>query len=60
MSPALLETLRAGKAALRSQRESAYLREKVRMGLELQRICLPLIARQRPLTEWERSWEVTP
>jgi hypothetical protein len=60
VSPQLLETLRAGKADLRRQRESADLPEKVRLVLELQRICLPLIARQRPLAEWERPWDVTP
>jgi hypothetical protein len=60
VSQGLLDALRAGKANLRRQRESADLREKVRMVLELQRICLPLIARQRRLAEWERPWGVTP
>lgn len=60
VSPELLDALRAGKAALRRQREQADLREKVRIVLELQRVCLPLIARQRPLAEWERPWSVSP
>jgi len=59
-SPELLEALRAGKAALRRQRERLALREKVRILLELQRLCMPLIARHRPLAEWERPWEITP
>lgn len=59
-SPELLAALRAGKAALRRQREEADLREKIRIVLELQRFCLPLIARQRELAEWERPWTVTP
>jgi hypothetical protein len=60
VSPELLDALRAGKAALRRQREQADLREKVRMVLELQQLCLPLIARQRRLAAWERPWAVTP
>jgi hypothetical protein len=60
VSPELLDALRAGKADLRRQRETADLPEKVRMVLELQRICLPLIARQRHLAEWEHPWDVTP
>lgn len=59
-TPELMQALRAGKAALRRQRESLDLREKVRIVLELQRICLPLIAQRRPLAEWERPWEITP
>lgn len=55
-----MDALRAGKAALRRQREEADLREKIRIVLELQRLCLPLIARQRRLAEWERPWMVTP
>ena len=60
VSQELLDALRAGKAALRRQREQADLREKVRMVLELQRLCLPLLARRRQLAEWERPWTVTP
>lgn len=60
VSPELLDALRAGKVVLRRQREQADLREKVRIVLELQRFCLPLIARQRRLAEWERPWAVTP
>jgi len=60
VSPELLGALRAGKAALRAQHEKADLREKIRIVLELQRLCLPLIARQRQLAAWERPWAVTP
>lgn len=59
-SPELLDALRAGKAALHRQRENLALREKVRMVLELQRLCLPLIERRRRLAEWERPWAITP
>jgi hypothetical protein len=59
-SPELLESLREGKAAMRRRRESADLREKVRIVLELQRLCLPLLARHRSLSVWERPWEITP
>lgn len=59
-SPELLAALREGKAALRRQRERQDLREKIRIVLELQRICLPLIERRRRLAEWERPWAITP
>lgn len=59
-SPELLAVLRAGKAALHRQRENLDLREKVRMVLELQRLCFPLIKRHRRLAEWERPWAITP
>jgi hypothetical protein len=59
-SPKLLDALREGKAALRRQREKLDLREKVRIVLEMQRICLPLIVRRRRLAEWERPWAITP
>jgi hypothetical protein len=59
-SPELLDALRKGKVALRRQRENLDFRDKVRMVLELQRICLPLIRRRRPLAEWERAWAITP
>jgi hypothetical protein len=36
------------------------LREKVQIVLEMQRVCLPLIARRRRLAEWERPWAITP
>ena len=60
VSPELLEALRAGKADLRRQRAKAGLREKIRIVLELQRLCLPLIERRRRLAEWERPWAITP
>jgi hypothetical protein len=36
------------------------LREKVRQGMELRRLQLPLMARQRPLQPWERPWDIEP
>jgi hypothetical protein len=59
-SPELPDALRVGKAALRRQREQADLSEKIRIVFELQRLCLPRIARERQLAEWERPWAVTP
>jgi hypothetical protein len=60
VSPELLDALREGKAVLRRQREKANPREKIRIVLELQRLCLPLIERRRRLAEWERPWEIIP
>jgi hypothetical protein len=56
----LLQTLRAGKAALRQQRIALPLPEKVKLLLELQRIYCSMVARQRPLRSWERPWDVEP
>jgi hypothetical protein len=36
------------------------LKEKVAMVIELQRIYLPLLKRQRPLASWEHPWDVEP
>ena len=57
---ALLASLRKGKSELHGQRMSMPLREKIELVLELQRVCLPLIKRQRPLAPWERPWSITP
>jgi hypothetical protein len=59
-SEQLLATLRDGKAQHHEEQRGLPLREKVRIVLELQRICLPLIARLRPLQAWERPWAVEP
>ena len=59
-SPELLDALREGKSTLRRRREKSDLREKIRIVLELQRLCLPVIQRRRPLAEWERPWPITP
>lgn len=59
-SDALLQQLRDGKAALHRHHANLPLPEKVRIVMELQRIVLPLIARQRPLRSWERPWEIEP
>lgn len=56
----LLEQLREGKAQLRAQRRNLSLAEKVGAVIELQRACLPLLARQRPLRRWERVWDLEP
>jgi hypothetical protein len=56
----LLQRLWSGKAALHRRHASLPLPEKVRLVIELQRIVLPLIARQRPLRSWERVWEIEP
>lgn len=59
-SEALLKQLREGKAALHRRHAELALPEKVRLVMELQRIVLPLLARQRPLRPWERAWELEP
>ena len=56
----LMERLWKGKAALHQRHANLPLPEKVRLVMELQRIVLPLIARQRPLRSWERPWEIEP
>jgi hypothetical protein len=56
----LLDQLRRGKAALHRRHAALPLPEKVRLVMELQRIVLPLIARQRALRSWERPWEIEP
>ena len=59
-TPELLAALRAGKSALRDERRAMSLPEKVRAVIELQRACLPLLARQRPLDPWEKVWSAEP
>lgn len=59
-SEQLLSALRQAKAEFHEAQRELPLREKVRLVIELQRMCLPLIARQRPLRPWERPWEVEP
>jgi hypothetical protein len=59
-SKILVERLRTGKAALHAWHASLPLPEKVRLVMELQRIVLPLVARQRPLRSWERPWIIEP
>jgi hypothetical protein len=56
----LLQQLWKGKAALHARHANLPLPEKVRLVIELQRIVLPLIARQRPLRAWEKVWEIDP
>jgi hypothetical protein len=59
-TPELLRRLFQGKAALRAQRASLPLRQKVAQLLELQRLQYPLLKRQRTLSAWERPWEIEP
>ena len=59
-TPELLATLRQGKAQLRRERRMLSLPDKVRAVVELQRVCLPLLARRRMLRPWERIWETKP
>ena len=56
----LLDRLWKGKAALHRRHANLPLPEKVRLVIELQRIVLPLIARQRALRSWERPWDIEP
>jgi hypothetical protein len=58
--PDLLARLWQGKADLHRRHASLPLPEKVRLVIELQRMVLPLLARQRPLRSWERPWEIEP
>ena len=59
-TPELLSRLRQGKAELLGRRTQMSLKDKVAMVLELQRICYPLLKRQRPLASWERPWDIEP
>jgi hypothetical protein len=59
-SPELLSRLRQGKADLHARHAALSLKEKVAIVLELQRICLPLIQKRRPLAPWEHPWDVEP
>jgi hypothetical protein len=59
-SAELIAKLRQGKDDLRRARETMALPEKMRQVMKLQRLQHPLLARQRPLQEWERPWDVEP
>ena len=59
-SEELVQRLRQGKVEMHARHASLPLPEKVRLVMELQRMLLPLIARQRPLRSWERPWEIDP
>ena len=59
-SEQLLAALRRAKSDLHREHRELPLREKVRLVVELQKICLPMIARQRPLRPWERLWVIEP
>lgn len=53
-----LDRLREGKRQLREARQAMTLPEKVREVVRLQAAVLPMIRRQRPLTEIERVWRI--
>lgn len=57
-TPELIAALRRGKAALRHERQTLPLPEKVRAVIELQQVCLPILARQRALRPWESVWDL--
>lgn len=59
-SEELLQRLWRGKAEMHALHANLSLPEKVRLVVELQRMVLPLIARQRPLHPWERPWDIEP
>ena len=56
----LLQRLREGKQQLHRRARELPLPEKVRRVIALQRMILPLLARQRPLRAHERVWEENP
>ena len=59
-SAELMAALHAGKSTFHRERTQLPLREKVRLNLYLQHVCLPLIKRHRRLAAWERPWEISP
>jgi len=54
----LLQRLRDGKAALRRDRRSAPLEEKLRELVQAQRMYVEIVASRRPLNPWERPWDI--
>ncbi len=52
----LMKRLRDGKQELHRRARALPLPEKVRRVIELQRLTLPLLAKQRPLRHHERVW----
>ena len=54
----LLASLREAKADRHRRQAQLPLPEKVRLVVELQRLCLPLLERRRPLAPWERPWQI--
>jgi hypothetical protein len=55
-----MEALRRGKAELHRRHSELPLKEKVRIVLELQRICWPLLAGRDTLPAWKKPWQVEP
>ena len=56
----LLASLHEAKADRHRRQAQLPLPEKVRLVVELQRLCLPLLERRRPLAPWERPWQIEP
>ena len=56
----LLASLREAKADRHRRQAQLPLPEKVRLVVELQLLCLPLLERRRPLAPWERPWQLEP
>ena len=54
----LIQDLREGKAALRRDRRSAPLEEKLRELVQAQRIYVEIVASRRALNPWERPWDI--
>lgn len=59
-TPELLTRLRKGKERVHEEHATLDLPRKVEQVLELQRLYLILLERQRPLRSWERPWDVSP
>jgi hypothetical protein len=55
-----VERLFRAKAEWHRRHAALPIREKVRILLELQRQDLPLLARHRPLRQWEHPWPIDP
>ena len=59
-TPELLSRLYQAKKELHLRRTQMSLAEKVKMVLELQRTCFPLLKRQRAVASWEHPWDIQP
>lgn len=54
----LIQKLREGKAALRCDRRSAPLEEKLQELVQAQRMYVEIVASRRALNPWERPWDI--
>ena len=55
-----MEALFDAKREWHRRQAELPLKEKFRILLDMQRMYLPLIERQRPLKPWEKPWDVEP